>query len=43
MEINGNTLIIKASSLEMGKVEEKMNVENLTNNNLKISFKYAYD
>ena len=38
MEINGNSIVIKASSLEMGKVEEKMTVENETNNNLKISF-----
>ena len=42
MEINGNSIIIKASSLEMGKVEEKMTVENETNNNLKISFSAKY-
>ena len=42
MEITGNSVVIKASSLEMGKVEEKMNVENETNNNLKISFSAKY-
>lgn len=42
MEINENTLVIKASSLEMGKVEEKLNVENETNNNIKISFSAKY-
>ena len=42
MEINGNTVVIKASSIEMGKVEEKLNVENQTNNNLKISFSAKY-
>ena len=42
MEINGNSIVIKASSLEMGKVEEKMTVENETNNNLKISFSAKY-
>ena len=42
MEINGNTVLIKASSLEMGKVEEKLIVDNQTNNNLKISFSAKY-
>ena len=42
MEIKGNDIVIKASSLEMGKVEEKMTVENQTNNNLKISFSAKY-
>ena len=42
MEINENTLVIKASSLEMGKVEEKLNVENETNNSIKISFSAKY-
>ena len=41
-EIKGNDIVIKASSLEMGKVEEKMTVENQTNNNLKISFSAKY-
>ena len=42
MEINNNMLIIKASSIEMGKVEEKINVENQTNNNIKISYSAKY-
>ena len=42
VEINGNTLVIKASSIEMGKVEEKLIVDNQTNNNLKISFSAKY-
>lgn len=41
-EINGNNLIIRASSIEMGKVEEKVFIENQTNNNLKISFSAKY-
>ena len=38
MEIVDNKLIIRASSSEMGNVEEKMDIENETSNNLKISF-----
>jgi DNA polymerase-3 subunit beta len=38
MEIVDNKLIIRASSSEMGSVEEKMDIDNETSNNLKISF-----
>ncbi len=38
MEINNNKLIIRANSSEMGNVEEKMEIENETSNNIKISF-----
>ena len=38
MEIVDNKLIIRANSSEMGSVEEKMDIENETSNNLKISF-----
>ncbi len=42
VELNENEFIIRASSLEMGKVEEKLNIENETNNSLKISFSAKY-
>lgn len=42
LEITGNSLIIRASSAEMGKVEEKMVIENETNNEIKISFSAKY-
>ena len=42
VEINKNNLLIKASSLEMGKVEERIEIDNETNNNLKISFSARY-
>ena len=42
VEINKNNFIIRASSLEMGKVEEKFEVDNETNNNIKISFSAKY-
>ena len=42
VEIDNNELIIRASSIEMGKVEEKMFVENETNNKIKISFSAKY-
>ncbi len=42
VEINLNEFFIRASSIEMGKVEEKLNVENETNNSLKISFSAKY-
>lgn len=38
MEIVDNKLIIRASSSEMGNVEEKMDIINETSNNIKISF-----
>ena len=42
MEIDKNIILIKASSIEMGKVEEKINVDNETNNSLRISFSAKY-
>lgn len=42
LELNNDTIIIKASSQEMGKVEEKMNVVNKFKNNIKISFSAKY-
>jgi len=42
VEINNNEFIIRASSMEMGKVEEKIFVENETNNSIKISFSAKY-
>lgn len=44
-EINGNLLYVRSSSAEIGRVEEKMAIENNSNENLKISFvaKYMMD
>ncbi len=44
-EIDGNKLYVKSSSAEIGRVEEKMTIENNSNDNLKISFvaKYMMD
>lgn len=42
LEINNDKLIIRASSVEMGKVEEKMNIINETSNSIKISFSAKY-
>ena len=42
VEIDGNNLLIKASSIEMGKVEEKLVVDNQTNNKIRISFSAKY-
>lgn len=42
VEIEKNNLIIRASSIEMGKVEEKLIIENETNNSIKISFSAKY-
>ena len=42
LDLNGNTFVIKASSQEMGKVEEKMNIINKYGNNIKISFSAKY-
>ena len=42
IEIDGNSLLIKAASLEMGKVEEKLIVDNQTNNKIRISFSARY-
>ena len=41
-EINGNTLYVRSSSAEIGRVEEKMVIENDSNENLKISFVAKY-
>ena len=40
--INKNELTINAASLEMGKLEEKMIVDNVTGENIKISFSARY-
>ena len=37
-----NDLIIRASSMEMGKVEEKLEVDNETKNSIRISFSAKY-
>ena len=42
VEFDKNNLVIKAASTEMGKVEERMLVENETNNSIKISFSAKY-
>ena len=42
VEVNKNEFIIRASSIEMGKVEEKLIVDNQTKNNIKISFSAKY-
>ena len=42
VEVDNNNFIIRASSVEMGKVEEKLYVENETNNKIKISFSAKY-
>lgn len=42
MEIDENNIIIKASSSEMGSVEEKISIQNETANSLKISFSAKY-
>ena len=42
VELNNNEFIIRASSLDIGKVEERLEVENETNNNLRISFSAKY-
>ena len=41
-EIEGNKLFVKSSSTEIGRVEEKMNIEKDNNENLKISFVAKY-
>ncbi len=41
-EIEGNKLFVKSSSAEIGRVEEKMNIEKEQNENLKISFVAKY-
>ena len=41
-EIDGNKLFVRSSSAEIGRVEEKMNIEKDNNENLKISFVAKY-
>lgn len=41
-EINGNKLFVRSSSAEIGRVEEKMNIEKDNNEDLKISFVAKY-
>ena len=42
LETNGNTMILKSSSVEIGRVEEKMIVEKNNNEDIKISFSAKY-
>ena len=42
LETKGNTLILKSSTAEIGKVEEKMKVEKSNKENIKISFSAKY-
>jgi DNA polymerase-3 subunit beta len=42
LETNGNSLVLKSSSLEIGRVEEKMNVDKNTDEEIKISFSAKY-
>ena len=42
LETNGNTLILKSSSAEIGRVEEKMIINKNNDENIKISFSAKY-
>ena len=42
LETEGNTLILKSSSVEIGRVEEKMNINKNNDENIKISFSAKY-
>ena len=42
LETNGNILTLKSSSQEIGRVEEKMNIEKNNDENIKISFSAKY-
>lgn len=42
LETNDNTLYMRSSSAEIGRVEEKMNIEKDNNENIKISFSARY-
>ena len=42
LETEGNTLILKSSSLEIGRVEEKMKIQKDTDEDIKISFSARY-
>ena len=42
LETDGNTLILKSSSMEIGRVEEKMLISKNNDENIKISFSSKY-
>ena len=42
LETEGNTLILKSSSVEIGRVEEKMSIKKNNDENIKISFSAKY-
>lgn len=42
LETNGNTLVLKSSSLEIGRVEEKMQVQKSNSDDIRISFSARY-
>jgi len=42
LETNGDTLLLKSSSVEIGRVEEKMNISKNNDENIKISFSAKY-
>jgi len=42
LETDGNTLILKSSSVEVGRVEEKMTINKNNDENIKISFSAKY-
>ena len=42
LETDGNTLILRSSSVEVGRVEEKMNISKNNDENIKISFSAKY-
>ena len=42
LETDGNLLTLKSSSQEIGRVEEKMNIEKNNEENIKISFSAKY-
>lgn len=42
LETDGNLLTLKSSSQEIGRVEEKMNIEKNNDENIKISFSAKY-
>ena len=42
LETNGNTLILRSSSVEIGRVEEKMNITKNNDEDIKISFSAKY-
>ena len=42
LETNGNTLILKSSSVEIGRVEEKMTISKNSDEDIKISFSAKY-